>query len=155
MSSQNLVQYFATGSTGPSIMNRVAIETFVPSGDFDAGDAVCFDTAKTDSERVVFVKAKAADNSNANFFAGIALEGSAVTGSDGRRACKVAIGGYVEKANVASATVAGQFLIPSSVVGRLSGSATIPTTANTPVLGVALENASSNECDILVWQKCF
>ena len=155
MSSQNLIQYFATGSTGSSIMNRQAVEVFVPSGDFDAGDTVCFDPSKEGSERVVYVKAKAADNSNANYFAGIALEGSAVTGSDGRRGVKVAIGGYVEGANVASATVAGDFLIPSSVVGRLSGSATIPTTANTPVLGVALENASSNTCDILVWQKCF
>jgi hypothetical protein len=155
MSSQNLIQYFATGSTGPSIMNRVAIETFVPSGDFDAGDAVCFDTAKVDSERVVFVKAKLADNTNAKFFAGIAIDPSSITGSDGRRGARVAVGGYVEKANVATATVAGQYLVPSAVVGRLTGSDTVQTANNLPIVGVALENASSNTCDILVYQKCF
>lgn len=153
MATHNLVQYFAEGSTSADIMNRVTAETYVPSGDFNAGDAVCFDPDKTGSERVVFVKVKAADNSNLQFFAGIALEGSAVTGSDGRRACKVAVGGYVEGVKVNAALTKGHYLIADAVVGQFSGSATWPSSV--PVFGVALEDDTTGKAPVILWQKAF
>jgi len=152
MATHNLIQYFTTGSTGADIMNRVTIETFVPSGDFNAGDAVCFDADKVGSERVVFVKAKAADNSNLQYFAGIALQGSSVTGSDGRRACEVAVGGYVEGAKVNTGVSKGEYLVADAVVGQFSGSATWPSS---PVFGVALEDDTTGKADVILWQKAF
>lgn len=151
MATFNLIQRFTSGSASEGIVqNRQVTEHFVPAGDFDAGDVVVFDHTQTGADRLLYVK-QYDGSTNGQYFAGIAVEGSSVTGSDGRKACKVAIGGYVEGASVVTTLSQGEYLVLGGTAGELSGSATFPTA--TDVVGVSLEADTSGAADIFLWSK--
>lgn len=134
-----------TGLTGSTILGRTEVQTFLAGATIVAKDWVQFDDTKTGVDRVLYVKQAGSVATTGNAaVVGIALE-AGVTG----KPVRVVVAGYVEGANVASAVIAGQPIAVIGTAGRGSLSDAVATTA----CGVALENASSNTCDIVVTRK--
>ncbi len=129
--------------TDADIRDTQKIRTFKASGAITAGDVVCIDATQTGIERVLQVKQ--GTNGTSTLAVGIARE----TVASGEPV-EVVVHGYYEGANVASATTSGQFVKQSSSAGRADALVQADTAAWAQPVALALENASSNTCDVLV-----
>lgn len=132
-----------TGLTASTILGRTEVQTFLAGATIAAKDWVQFDDTKTGADRVLYVKQAGSVATVGNAaVVGVALE-AGVTG----KPVRVVVAGYVEGANVASAVTAGQ---PISVIGTAGRGEACVAAVTASKCGVALENASSNTCDIVV-----
>jgi hypothetical protein len=117
MATSTDIQYL--GAVGdPSAGNddgqsyRTQIETFLAGGTIGAGDAVAFDSSKTDEQKVLYViEATAA--------AGALVVGIALNAAAAGEKVAVVVAGFCNSANVATGVAVGQPLYTTSTAGRL------------------------------------
>lgn len=138
-----IIQKLDTG-VGADVSARRCVEVFLAGGTVTAGDWVAFDTTKTGSDRVLYVIQATNVALGNTLVVGVALETKTVG-----LPVRVCVEGYVEGANVASAVLSGEMIVVDTTAGRGSAAAT----GDLSICGVALENASSNTCDVWVIRR--
>jgi hypothetical protein len=132
MATSTDIQYL--GAVGdPSAGNddgqsyRTQIETFLAGGTIGAGDAVAFDSSKTDEQKVLYViEATAA--------AGALVVGIALNAAAAGEKVAVVVAGFCNSANVATGVAVGQPLYTTSTAGRLGSAAGF---LSTEITGIA------------------
>lgn len=154
MATSTLIQFLGDGITSPTgagadTMNRRQVETFISGGALTVGDWVELDASKAGADAALFAKECAGVGTKGNAAAfGVTLDAAAGAGERVR----IVIAGYVEKANVAGATVAGSALIgPIGTAGRAE--IEVPGTTTGSVCGIALAADATNIAPVFVIKK--
>ena len=149
MSSSQLVQFLGNEAEGATAAdsNRRSVESFRSSGTITAGDIVVLDTAKTGSDRVLYV-ARSAATAGLATVVGVALDSVTVG-----QTVRVVTGGYVAVANIVTGVLLGEAVCSSgATVGRLLKYASGTHTNCAPV-GVALADSASNAGPMWVYKR--
>jgi len=139
-------EFGATVQIGAGTSDRRQVETFLAGAAITAGDWVMFDTAATGAARVLTVIQATFAATGRPLTVGVALNAATAAGQK----VDVVVSGYVENANVATATTVGQALGIITVAGRAELNV---AGALGPPCGVALEGAASNLCDVWVFKN--
>lgn len=135
MASPNVVQILTKGVEG-SASNRSTYEQYIAGAAITKGDFVMLDTSATGADRALVVIQSAGVDAQV---VGVAVTAATAAGDR----VKVITAGYVEGANVASATTIGQSLYLSSVAGRAIGS-TAAASISAQVTGNAAPQATAH-----------
>lgn len=140
MSSSQLIQSLIPESGGSTAAdsNRRSVESFLASGTITAGDLVVVDTAKTGSDRVLYV-AQSAATAGLPTVIGVALD--SVTAG---QIVRVVTGGYVAVANIHDAVAAGEAVCSGGVTAGRGIKYASGTHTNCAPFGVALGDASAS-----------
>jgi hypothetical protein len=147
MATSTLIQFLDSGEAGDT-SNRRQVETFIAGGAIAEGDWVALDNSQTGADRALYVVEAAGVATKGNAAAmGVALADAAAN-----ERIDIVVSGYVAKAGVAAATVAGDALIgPIGTAGRAE--IEVPGTTTGAVCGIALEADTANFAAVMVVKR--
>jgi hypothetical protein len=147
MATSTLVQFLDSGEAGDT-SNRRQVETFIAGGAIAEGDWVALDNSQSGADRALYVVEAAGVATKGNAAAmGVALAAAAAN-----ERIDIVVSGYVAKAGVAAATVAGDALIgPIGTAGRAE--IEVPGTTTGAVCGIALEADTANFAAVMVVKR--
>lgn len=123
-------------------------ETFIASGTIAAGDWVSFDSSKTGTDRVLYVKVT--DTSLGAVALGVPTVGVALEAAVDGEQVQVVTSGYVAEANVATSVAAD---VAVALDTTTSGRATTADAANVNIAGITLAVAASNKAPCWVLKR--
>lgn len=149
MATSSDIQYISAANTDVAASNRRVTETFLASADIAAGDAVCFDVTKTNSDRVLYVKKADTGAAATQQAIGICLDTIDVSEVSDFRV-KVVVKGYAEGANVAANVTQGALLTASGTAGRAALYDADAADANFLPFAQALEDDTATRGDVWV-----